>query len=432
MTSARSIKVLFLSISLPPFPESQTLRSLYLIRRLADLDFELTLVTPEFLGSGDSSLSELLPAKTKLIRTRPTRFDRNVWRLARLPGGKHWAWLYSNVCARLLVPDARAGWEKQVVEIFQTFTPEGRPDLIVSASGSCTAHVAACRLSRKFGIPWVADLGDPWSLLERVNGRQFSLLRRRNAALELATVPYARGLVFTTEEALAAYREWLGPRLPRAICIPCGYLEDVFDRSASSVAPEPSDGDRIRLACIGAAYRPERDLSPLFKALAQSEAAPNGLVKFALRVAGPHSRAFKREAAHYQLSSVQFQDRISYRDSAEMMQQSDALIIIGNKSAFQIPGKIFMCLASGRPLIYIRQRPEATDPCWRILSNFPGVLVAENSPEGFGRALGHLAESLESFKAEAKCRPHMPSLRQYESKAIGNRLAAFLAETIQE
>jgi hypothetical protein len=416
------IKALVISASLPPFNDSSTLQLIGRVQRFPENGIDPIFIGPDMPGGVESGLLERLPKSSRIFRTPATPYDRTMFLLYRLPLGRLLSWVYANLMYRVAVPDVRAGWEKQVIHLCNKIWAELQPDIIVTSGGSYTAHIAGCQLARSFFVPWVADLGDPWAIADAE--RLFVLKSRRNRKLELETLPYASGLVFTTETTLAAYRAYLGDRLPKAIALPA-YGYSVEDFSLDDLQGLHPDG-HIVLSYIGTAHRGDRNLIPLIQALGALQRARALRHEFTLNIIGTHSRFFEIEAKRQRLRSVNFSERVSFQESLEWIKRSHVLLVVGNRSPLQIPAKIYPYLGSGRPILYIGQLALEEDPAVRLLAHFPGVLWVENDRHSIMEAIYQIDRSYNNIFREAIKRLSMPELRQYESTEISNRFARFV------
>lgn len=373
----------------------------------------------------ETTLLDRLPANSTIHWTSPTTYDRTTAWLSRLPAGKFLTWTYSNIMYRLVSPDVRTGWDKQVMGLCKQPSFELKPDIIVTSGGSHTAHMAGRQLSEHFSAPWVADLGDPWSLVDPKSW-VYIVKARRNRILELQTIPYASGLVFTTKTTLAAYQEWLGDKLPQAIVLPSyGYNADDF------LAPElecPQSSNKISISHVGAAHQANRNLIPTIQALSALEQTGTLKHTYVLNIIGPHSQSFEDEAQRLKLDSVTYSDRVSYQESIDWINRSNVLVIVGNASPLQIPGKVYPNLGSGRPILYIGQLPHDQDPTAHLLAQFPGVLFAENSQDSIIKALQEIDLHFAELAHRAIQRLGVPTLQQYESSRISDKFAEFVKE----
>jgi len=420
------IRVLVISASLPPFNDSSTLQLIDRVRRLPEHGFEIVFVGPEMPQGVDSQLLQQLPDRSTIVRTKQTTYDRVTGKLLQVPGGKVLALVYANAMYRIAAPDVRVGWDKLVVDMCKQMLNNMRPDIIITHSGSFTAHIAGRRLSQHFSVPWVADLGDPLSLVDP-DSWIYSLKARRNRVLEQQTIPYASGLVFTTKETLNAYQSLMRDQFPKAIVLPCyGYNPSDFlpldpDARISNVG--------ISLSHIGTAFRSNRNLIPLIQALGTLEQAKALIHNYNLTVIGPHSRAFEKVAQYENLSSVTFSERVSYQESVDWINRSNVLIIVGNAGLLQIPGKIYPYLGSGRPILYIGQLPYEQDPAALLLAQFPGVLFAQNERNSIETTIRQIDHHYLDLCEKAVHRLEMSALHKYESSVVGDRFAQFIRET---
>ena len=415
------MRVLFISLSLPPFAESQTIRSAYLIHALAQRGVAFDLITAHTVPSmTDPSLEALLPESCQVWRTEAPVYDRTVERLKQT-GRQRLLYLYGNIAYRLFAPDARRGWEKQAVELALQVAERSPPDILMSASGSGTAHLAAVRLKRTLGRPWVADLGDPWSWVDWQHLDTW-LKAMQNSWLERRTLPQADLLVWTTEATQRAYQQWYGHRLPPSVVIPYGYRQEDFP-DAPSPAALP-----IRFAYVGAASRRARNLIPLLEALARAQ----NTLPIALQIVGDASQHFRRAAHALNLPQVHFTGRVSYADSLHAIREAGVLVLVGNRSLYQVPGKTFLYLASGRPILYLSQMPYADDPTYQLLSAFEGVAAVPNHAQAIREWLESLNEArFRAWEAQARARHAAHSLEPYEVHSLGRRLYDQLACVVE-
>ncbi len=416
------MQVLVVSTSVPPFSESSTLQLVDRVRCLPDFGFEVVVVKPSSLPGVEKSLAARMPSKARYLETGPTLFDWSMARLSCLPAATIVRWIFSNLMYRLAVPDVRVGWNRQVLTTCRVHAGELRPDLILTSSGSYTAHMAGPALAGLFQAPWVADLGDPWSLLDK-RKPVLSTRAKLNQRLELRSIPNASGVVFTTEETLAAYREWLGSALPRAVAIPT-YGFDVRD-FAGAPSGVCMDAENIHLSHIGAAFHGNRSLVPTIRAISALSAERRVKRKYTLNVIGPHSVRFEKEAERIGFESVFFCGVVSYSESIAWMKRSGVLLIVGNRGSLQIPGKVYPCLGSGRPILYLGQTPRRTDAAASLLERFSGVIYATNEVDSICAAIREIDERYEELFEEARERLSSPNIAEYTSPAVSERFAQF-------
>jgi glycosyltransferase involved in cell wall biosynthesis len=113
----------------------------------------------------------------------------------------------------------------------------GEVDLILASLIPYETAFAAAELSRELGVPWVADLEDPWAL-DEMRVAPTAIHQRRDLARMRRGLATASAIVMNTAEAAARVRRELPELDPaRVVGIPTG-----FD-SADFSGPVPSRDD---------------------------------------------------------------------------------------------------------------------------------------------------------------------------------------------
>ncbi len=416
-------RAIFISTGIPPFPEAQTIRNIHFIRALVRIGFQVTVLTPE-ISEGDDSLTAMMPAECRYIRTEPAKYFIRQKLLRRLPFADGCDRIHGILANLFMIPDFWAGWDRQAIQATQA--AQLRADVIVSSASSQTAHLAGAHLSKLWRVPWVADYGDPWTLNPIWPANAWHR-RWRNARLERAVLPQASAVVFTTAETQAEYQHWLGPALPKSLHVPCGYSAEEF----ASQPPPPSDGS-FRLTYIGSAFHLSRNLVPAIQAVANLHRQGGIGPEFEFHIVGPHSQAFEDAARAASLKNVYFSGRVGYGESVRRIVQSHVLLHIGNTGPLQIPGKTYMYLASGRPIIYVCQQDPELDPTYRILSRFQGVLLASQRAKVLADKISDAYGDYGHWRDVAAARRMLPDLQQFEWAGLGDRFAAEVRQVIEE
>ncbi|MFQ3610110.1 MAG: glycosyltransferase [Fimbriimonadales bacterium] len=400
------MRVLMVSLSLPPFAESQTIRSAYMIEAMAQAGVECELLTAEVVPSqADETLMDILPPNCRIWRTAPPPYDQRLNSLIQR-GNRRFAYFYANLAYRLLAPDIRRGWEKQAIALAESVLPKVRPDVLFSASGSCTAHLACAAIKSRWNLPWIADFGDPWSWVDWQHWDTW-IKAIQNSRLERRTLPDIDQMVVTTEPTADAYQAKRGLVHTRPLVVPFGYRAVEFPSKPLQRSSAP-----VQIAYVGSASRRARNLNPLIRALSELRHHP---CQFRLQIVGSVSHHFLREAHQSGLKDVEITGRVSYRDSLTYIREAGLLVLIGNNSPYQIPGKTFHYLASGRPILYLAQMPSEQDPTARLLRAFPGVRMVFNTQEAIHQFLSSLtSEAFQEWEYHAQTHPNLPELLQYE------------------
>ncbi len=382
------MRALLISSSIPPVAESQSIRNVFLLKGLCGAGWDVDVIAPP-LGKGDESLLRQIPDRVTIHRAGPSTYDRIQSWIGRIPSPlvrNTLRGVFARLAGVLLVPDVRCGWDRNVIQVAKTIG--GEFDLIVSSAGSNTAHLAASALARQWGVPWIAEYGDPWSLNPLAPAKYWHN-RARNSRLERAALRYCSAITVTTESTAAAMNKWIGTSCPPIEVIPCGYST----AKPCSTAPAPHNG--IVVSYIGTASRGSRDLRSIMVALDKAAVTHGGKETVTFRMVGSTSPAFENKGRELRHLTIQSRGWVSYEESLELMGSSDLLLLVGNRQSLQVPAKLFNYIAAERPILYYGQAPPEVDGTHAILSRLPGVVVLNS-------AQGSLEDQLEKALSQSK------------------------------
>ena len=149
-------------------------------------------------------------------------------------------------------PSSRTGAAARVARLLQRDEPwtswwvagaarEGarhEADVILASCNPYATAFAGAELSRRLGLPWVADLEDPWALDEmRVHAT--GLHRRRDLRTMRMALGTASAIIACAEETAVRFRAALPELADRIVSVPIGYDRDDFD---APVVLSPDDG----------------------------------------------------------------------------------------------------------------------------------------------------------------------------------------------
>ncbi len=169
------------------------------------------------------------------------------------------------------IPDKQTGWLAPAVELGRELVRDWRPDLIVASAPPYSGLIAAARLGAKTGIPWVAELRDPWSG-NAYNDRP-AWRDRLDRIMEQRTLRGAAALVAVSpvvaRDLGAVYRQPI-------ITVLNGYAPEDLPPPHP-----PAPHDTLSIVYTGTIYEGHRDPSPLFAAIARLPEAARRRVRVA-------------------------------------------------------------------------------------------------------------------------------------------------------
>jgi glycosyltransferase involved in cell wall biosynthesis len=413
-------------------------RSASFVRHLPDHGYDPVVLTGpgptgERWGPTDDGSASSLPTGTQILRLSgpvPTRESRTSSRFRKL------------VCA----PTPFDGWWSRGVLDAAHYIDD--VSLVYASMSPYSSAAPAAAIAHRLGVPWVADLRDPWAVDEYSaypTGFQWWLdrqvMRRRLASADAVILP-TPGTVERVRQAFPELAE-------RTIEIRNG-----FDPGDFGTAAEPRSDDVFHLVHAGHFYyhpHPPRrtmrrilggtdrrvDLSPrspmfLLAALDRILAWNPGLdARIRLHLAGvltPVEEAMIAEARCSHL--VETHGFLPHAQVAKLMTSADALFLPmhglpqGVRSTI-FPGKAYEYLASGRPILAAVPAGDARD----ILEQAAWTVVCDpNDTEGIARGLLELIDHRDARRRRNADRTEL--LRRFDRSRLTAELARVFDEVI--
>lgn len=239
-------------------------------------------------------------------------------------------------------PDDRAGWLPYLFAAGSRLIGTWRPDVIYASGAPFSALVAASLLAKRFKLPWVAELRDPWS--ENHHYRLPRWRKHLDTFLEHRVLASAQGLVTVTEPWAARLQDRYGK--PTA-CIPNG-----FDPSDFPIPIQPEKGKVLRLVYAGAFYPGGQNPEPLFAALKLLGPQRESIT---IHFHGTTPHVLRQMAIRHGVEAqLHFTPAIPYRDSLARQMQADVLLLLlWQQPPGVYPGKIFEYLGARRPVLAV-------------------------------------------------------------------------------
>jgi glycosyltransferase involved in cell wall biosynthesis len=375
---ARHHGVLYLAFYFPPLGGAGVQRAVKFAKYLPEFGFEPIVVTGRAAQRTpqaplDATLASASPTPTRIFRTshelpgdsRPTRLSRLLGRPSNLD----------------------RAWRQHCEETALLAVSQSAVDVILASMSPFETSEAAARLSQKLGIPWVADLRDPWALDEMIvyptRWHRSRELRRMRRLLSSAAL-----VIMNTPEAARALREAFPELGARTLSITNGYDADDF----TGAVPARNDA-RFRIVHTGSLHvrlGMEHRRSRSMRRLAGGERVPIDILTrshyFLLRalerwraeapaqaasceliLAGDLSDSDREASARSGVADlVQMPGYVSHADSVALLRSADLLFLPmhalpAGERARIVPGKTYEYLAARRPILAAVPEGDARD-----------------------------------------------------------------------
>jgi glycosyltransferase involved in cell wall biosynthesis len=418
--------VLMVSYSYPPNGSPGALRTVKFARYLPASGWQAVVVTPRAGYAAITGLTdEAEAAGVRVVRTGDLGWAmRRLAPVGRPPAagaaapakgeGRRARALKS--AQMLAVPDRNVGWYPFGASAAADAARATHPSVVFSTSPAITNHLVALRTAVRFGLPWVADFRDPWTLSP---GYQVPAWRRPlDRRIERRIVEHATRIVVTTEhdvDVFARAYPWAREKLR--------LVRNGYDPADFAGLPGPAEGDpRFVLTYAGSFYGGGRDPDALLAAMASLRA--EGVLtpeNFRLRLVGnPEAAVRARVAEHGVGELVEETGAVPYHQALAILAASSAVLLLTHLNLSSIPVKFYDYLGVRRPILAL------TDPAFEVAAlvrrSGAGSVVHARDVDGIR---GWLAERVGRGTPPA---PTGEMARELTRQAAARELAAVLDE----
>lgn len=346
-------KVLIITYYWPPAGGAGVQRWLHFAKHLPEFGWEPVILTVSTewatYPQKDDSLNKWVGPDLEVIRTKsfePLGIYGKLFGKKKIPYGG-----FSNteksggfirfIRGNFFIPDARKGWNRFAIKSAKQRIAKGDIDLIVTTGPPHSTHLIGKSLQRKFHLPWLVDLRDPWSKVFYNDVlKRLAYAKKQDSALERSVLSSADVCVTVSNGFANSFKTIVDRDYT---VITNGYTA----AEAEEVKGEKPDLPSIAyIGSMADSYQP----SALFEAIA-SVSTP----EFEFRIAGSLSAHIENLIAEKGLNDkTNFLGYVSYDDASKEMKRASLLIIItpqGKLGEGILPGKLFEYLKTGVPIL---------------------------------------------------------------------------------
>ncbi len=252
----------------------------------------------------------------------------------------------------LFIPDARVGWNFTAVKAAKKILRENKIDGIVSIGPPHSSHLIGLKLSKRFNIPHIPVLIDPWvDIVYYKNLSRSKLAKSIDNRLEKSVLQNASQVVFVTKSTEEDYLNKYDFLKDKTNVCYWGYDEEAFESLPPS--PLPKEGgvkkELYEKVIVHAgnmfAYQNPKNF---WKQIKLENDKGN---KISIRFVG----TVDKEILEY-MNSVGLKDNLQltgflpYKEMIKEILQADMLLVCSTEPR-HVPGKLFEALRTGNPII---------------------------------------------------------------------------------
>lgn len=435
-------KLLFIAYYFPPIGGGGVQRSLKFVKYLPEHGITPLVLTASpppasHWAPSDPRLQHQLPEAVQIFRTPAIgALQRDCRRQVRL---RNWLGLTSPFGLE---------WRRYALELGSRLCREHRPKAIFVTMSPFEGAEIGARLSAMHGLPWIADLRDPWALdeMQVFSSRFHRWLASRDMRRQLQS---ASLIIMNTPEAARRLREAFPEFRPKHVVA----LTNGFDAEDFSAPLPRTRNERFTIVHTGTLHSANGNLPPWRRALLEAigripagvdtycrshahlltalehwaQAAPEIRDRVRLVLAGVIAASDRALVTRSSVASmVEFTGYCSHAETVRRQRTADLLFLPMHKMppgsrATIVPGKTYEYLASDRPILAAIPAGDARD---FLLRSGTG-LVCE--PDDVGQMRRILAAQ---YRRWADGQPHPgvdpDFLQQFERRELTRQLAGHL------
>jgi hypothetical protein len=283
-------------------------------------------------------------------------------------------WVHDRTWKKLYWPDFACLWYPAARAEAQRLAETEGVDALVTVSLPFTGHLVGLALKRRDpSLPWLVDIGDPFSFFHRTTLNNHALYARRNHRAEAEVLRRADAVAVTTEPTAERYAEMFPESADKIRVVPPLLSPIAVDAPARNGGP-------LRLVFVGTLYRNFRSpdfLLDFFHALEEETGRPMelhfyGELHDCADCFGRYPESVGRR--------VLLHGPVGRAEAYRAMLGADLLVNIGNDTRYQLPSKVVDYASTGGPVINVVRSDE--DSSVRFFERYPAALTLVDHGNG--------------------------------------------------
>ncbi len=324
-------------------------------------------------------------------------------------------WIRANV----FLPDARVGWVLSARRAAKKLVLEEGYAAILTSGPPHSTHLIGAPLQRRFGVPWVVDMRDPWTDISYYQDLPHTALARWcDARVERKILAAADAVISVSDGVGEGLHTKAGIRHYQTI--PNGY--DPTDIHAVTAAPRRQD--RFVLAHVGT-LSGQQHAPGLVRALARLAGEDPAWrerleIRFVGYVDGTIVGALREAGLGEAVRTIPY---VPHAEAIEHMCEADLLMVAVQRVEHNkgvTPAKMFEYLSIGTPVLGLA--PPDGDLARILRETNGGSTFDHEDTDGIAAFIA--AHTARVARDEPPPRPDAAALRAYDRRVLTERLAA--------
>ncbi|HKK15676.1 MAG TPA: glycosyltransferase [Gammaproteobacteria bacterium] len=367
-------KLLYITPEFPPSNALGSRRALNIVRHIGRDDWQPVVLTSTVSElRNDPQLESLVPDNLLLYRqfnrrqaVKPVHTGKKKKKPSPLA-----RWLEQR--GPYYIPFDEHMWNlPHAFRISRQLVRKHRPDLILVNADPWSGLLLGHKLSKWSGIPWIADLRDPWSLHAFKMQLRPAIIRSVIRYYESMFFHSASRVVLNSQQCCEAYRAHFAGSIDSSHLT---WIRNAFDRGIYR-PPTGTTQNRIFSLHYFGSFRIYADPDPLFQLLSAFIRKHNlSPAEIELVLYGEQRPRDMNLAAETGLHDyIRICPSVSVRDAMINLETASLLMLVeGPNRKLQLPVKLYDYLACGKPILALSDNPELN----MILHTTSSGLVAD-------------------------------------------------------
>lgn len=415
-------KVLFITYFWPPSGKATLHWPLKMVKFLPKFNWQpvvLTTIEDTFSHKDESLLKDIDPA-LEIIKTKPldpfTLYRKFLGKEKNEPliasesisttndSLKHKISIW--VRMNLFVPDARVGWYFTGVKGGSAIIENEKFDSIISIGPPHSTHLIALRLSKKYKIPHVPVLVDPWvDIIYYKNFKRNKFVLSLDNYFEKSVLKNAKDIIFVTKSTREDFISKYNFIEKKSYVLYWGYNEDDFEKLEVSDSKKNNEEVIVHAGNIFDYQNPSNFWNTV-------KELNNSGRKIRIKFIGTVSPAIKQAIKKAGLAdATKYLGFLPYEKMLEELLNADYLLVCATEKR-HLPGKLFEYLRTGKPIIAFGDDNEEVK---NILNETNSGMIFK-----YNESAGEFFEKAKTFNTDPS------KIQKYNRKNIAEELSKIL------
>ena len=288
--------------------------------------------------------------------------------------------------ANAIIPDATIDWFPEVRKTYKQFYRLfSQCKIILSISSPYSAHLVSNYLSKKMNIPFIMCYGDPWIYEPKRKRGKLRFLLEKN--IEKSLLNRAKRILLITDWNKRMYHQLYNIEENKILTYNIGY-----DADECLNCIENSEHKEINIIYGGSLDKVHRNPEPFIQALKDIDG-----VKFHLYNSDNEEVPALIKKYHVE-DKVILQPIIPSKEFYKKLYEMDILLLFGNKTPFQVPGKVFTYISTKRAILYIKNNDSLDDGTEMILKKYGNADIIRNTSNEISDYISKIKENIKTCR----------------------------------